>query len=198
MRPTETLKGEHRVIEQVLLCLERIADRCAARETLDVISALRVLDFLRHFAEGCHQEKEERLLFPRLEARGFPHDFGPTEIMREEHARGRRYLHAMAASVEGAGAGDPDAVEQFIANAWAYVCLMRDHIHKEDYYLFPIADRCLSRADQRELLESFAELEAERGEGMAEHFLAEAAELAARWDVPRARVGAGFEHVGGV
>jgi hemerythrin-like domain-containing protein len=118
--------------------------------------------------------------------------------MREEHARGRHYLHAMAACVEGAGAGDPDAVEQFIANAWAYVCLMRDHIHKEDYYLFPIADRCLTRADQRELLESFREAEAEEGEGTHEHYLAEADELAARWGVPRAAVEAGFEHACGM
>jgi hypothetical protein len=35
MLPTDILKDEHRVIEQVLTCLERIADDCAAQRILD-------------------------------------------------------------------------------------------------------------------------------------------------------------------
>ena len=50
MKATEILMDEHRVIEQVLTCLEKLADRCEAGEKLDSNSALEALEFLRNFA----------------------------------------------------------------------------------------------------------------------------------------------------
>jgi hemerythrin-like domain-containing protein len=183
MASIELLAGEHMVIRQVLACLERLAQSAGRRETLDVISTLQALDFLRHFAHGCHQEKEERLLFPLLEARGFPHEGGPTALLRGEHAEACRHLRAMAATVEVAAIGQPDAMKRFVTSAWAYVALARDHLRKEDHGLFPVAGRYLSRADQRELLAGFMRLEAALGEGIYEDYLATADALAARCNV---------------
>src|SRR5262245_22758898 len=71
MRATETLMNEHRVIEQVLACLEKMADRCILEGELDAESTRSAMDFLQNFAERCHQGKEERHLFAKLEAEGF-------------------------------------------------------------------------------------------------------------------------------
>ena len=92
MKPTEILSGEHRVIEQVLTCLERIAEQCAAEGRLDRTSAEQALEFFRNFADRCHHGKEEVHLFPALEAKGFPRDGGPTGVMLHEHDQGRAHV----------------------------------------------------------------------------------------------------------
>jgi hemerythrin-like domain-containing protein len=186
MQATEILKGEHRVIEQVLHCLEKMADRCDADGRLDERPARQILDFFRTFADQCHHEKEEQHLFPMLEARGFARQQGPTGVMLHEHEQGRRHIWIMTEAVRGAVGGDADAVEEFVAHARAYVRLLRDHIRKENQCLFPMAERALSEEDQRALLASFARVEDEK-EHAATHemYLRLASELADEFQVPR-------------
>jgi hemerythrin-like domain-containing protein len=164
MLPTEILKDEHRVIEQVLNCLERIADDCAAERKLDGRSALQALDFFRTFADGCHHHKEEAHLFPVLERKGFPPTSGPTAVMRSEHAEGRRHVQAMAAAVERATLGDSGAVSRFVEHARGYIRLLREHIAKEDNCLFPMADAALSSNERDALLVAFDEVESREAE----------------------------------
>jgi hemerythrin-like domain-containing protein len=165
MFPTDLLKNEHRVIEQVLCCLEKLAERCDREGHLDKPAAERALDFLRIFADGCHHAKEERHLFPLLEARGVPRERGPTAVMRCEHDQGRRHVAAMTEAVRGAAAGHYDDVTEFIAEARAYVRLLRDHITKEERCLFPLANQALSSADQGALLAAFEKVEDEKEHG---------------------------------
>jgi hemerythrin-like domain-containing protein len=193
MQPTEVLMSEHRVIEQVLNCLERMTDRCAAEGKLDGVSAALALDFLQQFADRCHHGKEEEQLFPMLEARGCPRYHGPTGVMRAEHEEGRRHIRGMLTALAGAAAGDPDAVAEFLTHAEDYIHLLREHIRKEDHCLFPLADDVLADEDRQELLAGFSRMEhAGMGPGTHEKYLGIADELADRWDVPRA------ETLGGV
>jgi hemerythrin-like domain-containing protein len=187
MRPTDILKGEHRVIVQVLRALECMADRCAAGEPLDVRSARQAIDFFRNFADRCHHGKEEDHLFPALEARGLPRDAGPTAVMRAEHEQGRLRIQGMEWAAERAAAGDARAMREWVTHARAYAQLLRQHIRKEDEVLFPIADRVLGEEVQGRLLASFEEAEEEdMGAGAHEEYLELANELADRFGVARA------------
>jgi hemerythrin-like domain-containing protein len=186
MRATAVLKSEHRVIERVLTCLEAIAERAQGTEPLDVASARRALDFFQHFADRCHHGKEERCLFPLMEACGFLREGGPTGVMLHEHETGRQYLRDMAESVERAAAGDRDAVRRFAVQVRAYSRLLREHIFKEDNRLFVMADHVLSSADQEALLRSFGTMEThDMGEGTHERYLRLADELAERYHLPK-------------
>ncbi|HEY8505670.1 MAG TPA: hemerythrin domain-containing protein, partial [Gemmataceae bacterium] len=179
MRPTDMLREEHRVIEQVLNCLQKLAADAFGRGTLDGAAAREVLDFLRNFADGCHHGKEEGILFPAMEARGFDRRYGPTGVMMTEHNLGRELLAGMEANLDAAAAGDWDATERFASLAAAYVRLLRDHILKEDYRLFPMAEQTFTAAEQEALLERFAAAEeTEVGAGAHEHYLALADRLA--------------------
>src|SRR5438445_1166963 len=129
MRAIEILKNEHRVIEQVLACLELIAERAAESGRLDALSARQALDFFHNFVDGCHRNKEEIFLFPLMKARGVPS--GPTGVLRDQHERGLQHLWAMAAFLPGAVDGEPDALEQFVAQARIYVQFLREHIKNE-------------------------------------------------------------------
>src|SRR5262245_17489965 len=183
MRATDILMDEHRVIEQVLTCLEKLADRCEAGKKLDATSALEALDFFHHFADRCHHGKEEGHLFPLLEARGLSRERGPTGVMLHEHEEGRRLIEAIADAI---GKDDP---EEFVRHARAYVLLLREHIRKEDLCLFPMAARLLSGPEADSLWRSFEHVESEEmGEGTHERALQRANDLADRLGVPRAGV----------
>jgi hemerythrin-like domain-containing protein len=192
MKPTEILKSEHRVIEQMLDCLEVIADQACINGALDEQAAGDAIDFFRHFADECHHGKEEAHLFPMLEERGFHPENGPTGVMRTEHNVGRMHLRQMEANVPGAAAGDADALSRFAEEVWAFVKLLREHIQKEDQRLFPMADRALTATDQRALLERFEKVEHhDLGAGTHERYIALADSLAEKFDVPRKATSAG-------
>jgi hemerythrin-like domain-containing protein len=191
MKPTEILSGEHRIIEQVLDCLEIIAQNGAAEGRLDKNSAEEALDFFRNFADRCHHGKEEAYLFPAMEAKGFPRQSGPTGVMLQEHEQGRDHIRGMAEAIPGAAAGQRAAVARFVAHAYGYVGLLREHIEKEDHCLFTMANQALSDEDQRTLLDAFEHVEhAEMEPGAHEKFLQVAGGLAERFAVTRAAGGA--------
>jgi len=185
MRPTEMLMQEHRVIEQVLDCLEIMAERCEAAKELDLEPANQAVDFFRNFADGCHHGKEEDYLFPMLEQKGFSREEGPTGVMLHEHEEGRRHVRGMAEATSAVAAGNSSATADFVSHAQAFVQLLREHIHKEDHCLFQMADQTLSEQEQSQLLESFAHAEHDKmGPGTHEKYLDIAAALAKRYDVP--------------
>src|SRR5580765_4010775 len=186
MRATEILKEEHRVIKQVLTCLEKMAVRACGPLGLDAQSARDAVDFLRHFAEHCHHAKEEACLFPLMEARGFPRHGGPTGVMLDEHEQGRSLLKALEYQIDAAAAGEPHAVRALVNAANAYCDLLHRHICKENKNLFPMADMTFSEHDQQFLLDRFADIEHhDVGPGAHERYLKIADDLAERFGVPR-------------
>lgn len=58
MKPTDILSSEHRVIEQVLYCLDKMTQICQSEHKLDRQSAKDALDFFRNFADRCHHDEE--------------------------------------------------------------------------------------------------------------------------------------------
>ncbi len=188
MLPTDVLKSEHRVIEQVLNCLEKIADRAAAGE-FDRDSAQEAIDFLKNFADRCHHGKEEMQLFPLLEERGFDREHGPTGVMCDEHVEGRALISGM---VDGVTSAAPHAAKLFADHARRYIELLRVHINKEDHCLFAMADRVLSPADQEVLMARFDKVEEEdMGQGTHEHYLRIADALAERYGVAKVTASCG-------
>lgn len=186
MHPTDILESEHRVIEQVLSCLEKIADQGLATGRLDEDSARQALDFFQTFADGCHHGKEESHLFPLMEAKGFPRQGGPTGVMLSEHEEGRQHIRAMHEALPGAAAGQDTSLQEFARHARSYVELLRLHILKEDQRLFPMANQVFSPKDQASLLDQFAHVEQhDMPEGTHEQYLQLADSLAERWHVAR-------------
>jgi hemerythrin-like domain-containing protein len=183
MRPTDILSQEHRVIEQVLACLEAAT---AGPARFDWDSAEQMLDFFRNFADRCHHGKEEDQLFPALEARGFSRQHGPTAVMRREHAVGRGLMATMTEAVHSGQLGDTTAFDRFARAAREYVQMLRAHIHKEDSCLFPLANSFLRDVDDDDLLRAFDRAEHAPGlKGQHEKYLAVADSLADKFGVKR-------------
>jgi hemerythrin-like domain-containing protein len=171
MSATAILKHEHDIILLVLKGVERGAESLDETLAAEPEWLATLVDFFRTFVDRCHHTKEERHLFPRLEARGVPKERGPIGVMLAEHEQGRARVRAVAEAVAAAQAGDAAARRTASDNLLAYVELLRGHIAKENSVLFPMADRVFSAEDQAELEAAFERVEAEEiGEGTHERY----------------------------
>ncbi len=83
-----------------------------------------------------HLDKEERVLFARLE-RVMQNACGPTSVMRMEHGQMRDTLRNM-----GAALAQRDS-DSYFDHADTLRVLMRQHNLKEEGVLYPLADRVL-------------------------------------------------------
>jgi hemerythrin-like domain-containing protein len=105
--------------------------------------------------------------------------------MLREHDLGRALLAAMDESIEEASKGDAKAVGHYVENAKGYIAMLREHIHKEDHCLFPAADRSMSEAEGKQLLDAFTKVDKEEiGEIAHKRFIETANALAKQFDVP--------------
>jgi len=150
---TAALREEHRVILRALDVFEGSAERLAAGEPVPAAAWSALLDWLGRFADARHHAKEERWLFPALEAAGVPRAGGPTGVMLEEHDLAR-------ALVRGMREGPP---ADRAARAREYTRLLRAHIDKEDHVLFDLADGLLEAPAEAALLGGYAAADLEQG-----------------------------------
>ncbi len=189
MKPTEILKSEHRVIEQVLNCLEKITSIAIRDRQLDTKSAYQAVDFFRNFADKCHHDKEESHLFPLMEKKGFSRESGPTGVMLVEHEQGRAFVRGMKESIDAVSQGNREALKSFAENAHSYIQLLRQHIQKEDHCLFTMADQSMTDEDQKYLHSMFDRVEKEEmGENTHQKYLDIAHELADKYQVQHAEL----------
>ena len=162
---SEDLKHEHESVLFGLDVLEKMAEQVKKNGTADTGDIGDMVNFLQLFADKCHHGKEEKLLFPALEAAGIPNEGGPIGQMLLEHIQGRRFIAEMGISV---AEGKLDA-DTFLDAANGYLKLMRPHINKENMILFPIGDQVLPAEKQAQLLQQFEAYEAEvMGQGVHE------------------------------
>jgi hemerythrin-like domain-containing protein len=187
MNATDLLVDEHRVIEQVLNCLEKVIEQAIATWRLEEEPAREAIDFFLVFADRCHRKKEEAHLFPLMQTREIGGGSGPVSVMRTEHELGRLHLDGTHGAIERASNGDASALQWFVQHGQNYIRLVREHIRKEEQSLFPSANRAMKESDHQTLLAAFEKLDAkEMRRGTHEKYLALANRLADRFGVTRA------------
>lgn len=174
MKASELLTEEHELIARMLDCLDTLATRCQAEGKLDAALARQTVDFFRNFADRCHHGKEETHFFPKMEARGFPREGGPTGVMLMEHEQGRAAVRGMTAAIDG------NSVAEFVRHAADYSALLRQHIEKENHCLYAMADSAFTAPDQADLTGRFAQTERTELAGLREKYQALAAAIEAQ------------------
>jgi hemerythrin-like domain-containing protein len=152
--PILDLMNDHRLIEKVLDALDaRLGSSPPAPFPSEFVE--QALDFLVHFADGCHHYKEEEALFPALAEHGVPVEGGPIGMMLYEHTIGRKFLAGIREHLPAARSGDPEALARLRNFAAEYTGLLRNHIWKEDNILFKMAGRALDSAALERLAAAF-------------------------------------------
>lgn len=154
-QPTKILRDEHDVILGGLDILESYAERLNQGEAVSPDNLEAILEFFRLFADKTHHGKEEALLFPAMVAKGFSYETGPIHCMLSEHEQNRTLTRAMVAAIAEMRSGAPNAEMRFAEAAGDYAHVLREHIQKENFVLFNMAEQVLAPTEEPALLKKF-------------------------------------------
>jgi hemerythrin-like domain-containing protein len=160
-RPIEKLKTEHALIGKVLDAFDRWAEALLLEGKEDRLTLKRFLSFLTDFVDGAHHIKEEKVLFAVMKKHGFSGEEGPIAVMCHEHEEARALMRDLAKLATQSEAWDKENCRDINNLATTYVTLHRNHIEKEDYILYPLAERRLPAQAWKEIAEAFADIDEE-------------------------------------
>ena len=98
---------------------------------------------------SIHNHKEERALFPVLER----YVDGPTKAMRNDHKQLKRGFLLLSGAIREVNKNRDSfkAIKKLSTIAQEVVQLFVNHIHKENYILFPLVQRFLTKDELREV-----------------------------------------------
>lgn len=154
--PIGILMDEHKIILQNLEELREIVGQVdAAKELADIQDQRARLKAISHLLldTESHHQREEEVLFPRLEKCGVT---GPPQIMRLEHEELRPKKRRLAELVEQTGNMSFTEFAKELSKVGSYIAdVLRDHIYKEDNILYPTALQTLEPEEWSRVLEEF-------------------------------------------
>lgn len=177
---TGNLENDHVHILRLIDVMEIIAGEAEP----DASHIEEVVYLIRNFADGLHHVKEEEILFPFLETRGFSSQSGPVAVMLHEHAAGRNFVKGISEGLELYRKGNKAAAGDIARNMKGYSELLRSHISKENNVLFRLADQVMSENDDSMILSKFNSVAKSRNaETGGDDFVARIGKLAAQYGI---------------
>jgi hemerythrin-like domain-containing protein len=153
----DIIRDEHRSIAAILHGMEYLVDRIRARKAkIDPRVFRAMIYYLDTFSERMHHPKEDRFLFSALRNRGGEAATAVADLEREHAAGGNalRRLEQCLVRYEEGGDREFPAFAEAVAK---FVREYRDHMHKEESIVFPMAERLLSAQDWQAIDRAFAE-----------------------------------------
>ncbi len=159
MNTPDTLRvihDEHMALSAMLQSLNLLIRQGPGEDRRGFFDTLRaMLFYIDEFPERLHHPKESDLLFPRV-VRVAPDTMAVVQRLEQEHLRGEpavRSLQHLLLAWELLGEGRRAA---FVHAFSDYMAFYREHMRLEETEILPVAQRCLSQDDWRELDEAFA------------------------------------------
>jgi len=156
---TEDLMREHGVLRRALLVYSETIPKLGSNPSSLVPDMLqRTAKLFRGFGEDYHEKKlEEAYIFSALKKAGGPVS-GITDILVEQHQRGRKITDYILALTHGAKLQPENAVP--LAKALeSFVLMYGNHAAREDTVLFPAWKKTLTAKEYDEIGEKFEEIE---------------------------------------
>ncbi len=181
-KATEALEREHKIIQKAVAVMAQIVTQLEFGHVVSAEVLRDLLQFMREFGDQCHHGKEESYFFPYLESKGVPSTGCPLSALKGEHAKSRQLMDdlnsAAAAYIESPDRGRLTLLQVL----QSLVVLYPAHIWKEDYLLFPMADKILGEGDHELLIGEFDKAEEVLGSNAHERYERLADELFDRID----------------
>ncbi len=136
-------------LDRLDVLIEDFRDAAGTPAARDIAAEILQLAELLGTAEPHHQ-REELVLFPALEARGVAM---PPRMMRREHDELRRWKKRL---LNAALEAHPNT-EAIAESVGTLAALLRDHIHKENEVLYPMALSVIADAAEWEAMRKAAD-----------------------------------------
>ena len=136
MNPVDILIEEHLLVRQFLdnlsIALNKLEkDIRPPREFLD-----KAIEFAQNFTDKYHHYKEEYVMFTQLRYLKEGSLESETAFLKQQHKRGRNYIRQISDSLDGYSERNDYDISTILENLAAYISLLKNHIHKEDYNFF--------------------------------------------------------------
>ncbi|MSR63506.1 MAG: hypothetical protein EXS08_13775 [Planctomycetes bacterium] len=163
MNPLRELLREHAAIRALTARFEFEATLGETQGAIDGEAVGRLLHFFEHELDGHHQEKEERILLPRLVAHARGRELDLVLHLGQDHARQRAVLAHLANQLESASWGEPNSLRVLAREARRFVRLQQQHSRWEQHEIFSLARRWLTPDDERAIASDFRRLDEARG-----------------------------------
>lgn len=159
-KATGVLEKEHHVILKVVAEMLVVVDYLQSDQQIEPQLLQDLLKFMRVFVDKGHHQKEEAWLFPLLEKKGVPSRGCPIGVLLSEHTKGRGLVaeYEKACNAYSVDAQNSEALINILKTMSDFY---PSHIWKEDYLLFPMADKLLSTEEQESLCAGFEQVELE-------------------------------------
>lgn len=182
------LMKDHETTERVFAAAEK-AFAAPGGPSPGLVANLRA--YLVEYVDRCHNQKEERAVFPALAQAGVPVEGGPVAVMLAEHRRANELVGVIDGAARAFAAGDREALAPLAAAFGEYAALCKDHFWKENDILYPLAVRVLPPDVQARIVPTIEAVEAELGADTRARAYALAEEIVAAVELPDLSYGLG-------
>jgi len=164
MDAIDLMMDEHKYILRGLKLFRKLSLEILNSNTVDFESFEKMILFVRNFADKHHHNKEEVVLFKKMESQLGDKVKGPLSGMYIEHDLGRQHIRLLEEALLKVKNGDLDSRVDLIANSVCYSDLLTRHIEKEDKLIYTFARRSLSKADIEDVNASCEKIESQATE----------------------------------
>jgi uncharacterized protein len=156
----ELLMTDHETTERVFAAMEK-AFAAPGGPSPGMVANLR--EYVVGYVDRCHNQKEERTVFPLLARAGLPTQGGPLAVMLAEHGQAKELVAELDRAAAAYAGGDRGRLAELREAFGAYAELCKGHFWKENDILYPMAVRMLDEADQAGIVPGIEAVEAELG-----------------------------------
>jgi hemerythrin-like domain-containing protein len=160
MLPVGPLMIEHRLIERMINLMNREMDRIDKKSTVNIFFIGDAVDFLTSYADRCHHDKEEQILFFRLKQKELSKKHkNILNNLIDEHKFVRTITQKLRQSKEIYNTEKDTSAKDIYKYLNILIDFYPKHIKKEDKDFFiPIMDY-LSNQEKDKMMEYFWEFD---------------------------------------
>ncbi len=160
MKSRGLLMIEHRLIEKMILIIDKECGEIRKSNIVDPFFIDTAVDFIRTYADRTHHGKEEGILFKELEAKKLKGD--DEKLMKElidDHKRARKTVGELVEAKTRYEKGDGRALDEILRLLTWLVEFYPHHIRKEDAVFFPEAEKYFSDSELELQLREYYEFD---------------------------------------
>jgi len=147
MKSTEIIVQDHIIIRHGLDIVDAMLGKLQDGQRIEIFDATTMLKFMRLFGDQYHQAMEENVLFPAL-LRAAPDDTALSQLL-SEHGNERTLVDEIeAALMSRRGLA-------FFNSSHQLTALLRKHCEREEIIVHALAESCLSKQQDDEIVVAF-------------------------------------------
>lgn len=162
MQSRGPLMIEHRLIERMIILIEKKLTQIETINQVDPLFIDAVVDFIRIYADRTHHGKEEDILFRKLANKQMSdQDIHIMDELVDEHVIGRKVTKELVEANAQYRVGEKTALAVIVSKLKRLVDFYPKHIEKEDKVFFPAYMQYLSDEEDQLMLKEFYEFDRE-------------------------------------